>query len=318
MINKTATKIVLSAILLAWLPAYLLYFFFPVAGGIEFLEVSILPHTVNAVGVCFMVIGLLCSGCFHSSRVSPAPSPVEPSSSKLNTILTAVAVLSATGAFLSFLTWRRYGIDLLNFTSATLYQMNVLYSEEGRILEGLPGRMVSLSALGVFLTSYMIISGKISSKAGFLCILMFLAFLISPRRGALISTIATMTAMFMIDRTGKRKSSRLLLATSAAALFFAFGFTQFLLNKTSQFSLWASFEVASSYVTSNFYVMDALIRTDHFTSTPILSWIPQLIAARLLGYDAGIDLSIPFVYLPDPSNTVSAFYYFYKSGDFVA
>ncbi|WP_211246272.1 hypothetical protein, partial [Cereibacter changlensis] len=42
------------------------------------------------------------------------------------------------------------------------------------------------------------------------------------------------------------------------------------------------------------------------------------IAARLLGYDAGIDLSIPFVYLPDPSNTVSAFYYFYKSGDFVA
>lgn len=230
-------------------------------------------------------------------------------------ILYCLIFLCFLGFINSILVWSALGIDLLNFNFGMLYEMNVIYSEEKRVLTGIGGRLYALNYIAILYVCYLLYNKLLSLKYAIFIISLLIVFLISPRRVIILYSIISIIifSFFLFYKVNKYKFV-LTFSCASVTLILLFGFTQFKLGKIQNFDVVSSLQVFFEYAMGSVRVMDALLYTKHFEQTWILFSTPIRFIDSLFDFKPVVDLSIPFVYVPDYNNTLPSPYYLYKSG----
>ncbi|HIA9024574.1 TPA: O-antigen polymerase [Escherichia coli] len=237
---------------------------------------------------------------------------------KAKCILYFLTVLCLCGFLIGIQKWQAVGISILSFTSDTYYEMNVLHSESDGILSGISGRLYVLSYVLILYTLFLYKINIIHKRELTIYIAMALLFLFSPRRAIIIySIISLLVYLLFFARIKLLKKIGLLLSVSLSFIIL-FGFTQYSLGKMDNFEMVNIFESFFHYYYSSIPVMDSLISTNHFVDEYILLSTPLRFISALIQVPINIDLSIPFVNIPEPSNTLPITYYLYRSSGFVA
>jgi oligosaccharide repeat unit polymerase len=308
-------KIILLAISVGWLPVF-------VSAVIQGYEennkgIGLQYNTVfiNILGV-FCIIAGAAVAYFAKTYQKSAVINTNRNEVKERLILKGLMAMALIGGIFSYYRWKSIGIDPLSFDSDMYYQMNLVYADEGHVITGIWGRLNSMATLGAMFVMYLYYENKIDLKRLLIYCAIFIVILISPRRAAMFTTMLSMLFLFLMRSRVFSIRNVIFAVIFLYAFIMIFGYTQYSLGKMMDFSIWDSVDMAMKYVESSVFVMDKIINTDHFDKTWIMLSVPARIIGELFGIDPGVDLSIPFVYVPEPSNTVPAFYYFFKSGSY--
>lgn len=281
------------------------------------LGISASNFLVNVVGLVSLCVGLYIGALYRINSSVKLGFNIIP----VNTMLYILLAVSIAGASVTWGNWASLGIDILDFSSESFYEMNVIYAGEERISSGLFGRMNAAATLGVLLTVYALSVREISKFRAIILCFIFLVLLISPRRAAFINAALVGLIFYLLVNADKLKrptaKSYMIIIFGACLLITLFGYTQSILGKSPEPTIASGISSVLSYIGTNLYVMEELLVTDHFDDTWIVLSTPALFMGQLLDVKPNVDLSIPFVYVPGPSNTVTVFYYFYKSGSWL-
>jgi oligosaccharide repeat unit polymerase len=314
--NKKAAFRLTLLVLVVWLPLFALLALEPQLELVNGRLISQKTALINCLGVACILIGIVLRSFLAGDR--RISKPFEPWGLRADSIaLTILLLLALLGAFLSALAWRELGIDPLSIGERTLYEMNVVYAQEERVISGLPGRLTALALVGLLYALYLQRQKRINSGTGFVFAILFIILMISPRRALLLSSLISSVMLWYLSQDKIKFSHSIRILIPVVAIVLSFGFTQYLLQKTDAFSLFDSIKLIVEYYVYSFYVMDALIDTSHFENTFIILSVPDRILSYIFSYSPNVHLSVPFIYFPKAANTVPAFYYFYKSGGFV-
>lgn len=311
--NKIGALRPIMLVLAVWIPILILLVLEPKVGIAEGRWISQNTGFINFFGVASIILGIVLSKLLLAG--SPIIRISEHWGPRADLVaLTTLLLCSLLGAYFGVLAWRDLGVDPLSLGDRTLYEMNVIYAQEERVISGLTGRLITLALIGLLYVLYILREKRISWTTGLIFAFLFTAAMISPRRALLLSAMIS-AVMLSIMSQDKIRSIQLFKVTFVIlTIILLFGFTQYLLQKSDQFSFYESLKSVFAYYITSFYVMDSLIDTNHFNDTFIVLAVPERIFSSILGYSPNVDLSIPFVFVPGPANTVPAFYYFYKSG----
>lgn len=306
------------ALLGGWLLVYFLWILGGATGERAWFSVSRFTHFTALLGVGATAAGVrLAAMAFDDYRQRPRPEHINWMSRAGRRVLFCLIALSFTGAVVSYMRWQSLGINPFGFQAETLYAMNVVYAQEGRVLSGLGGRLYSLGGVGALFVTYLYFRGALTRLQAVLLGCMFCLFLFSPRRAILFMAVLGVMFTVLAERGRLRVREMGYGMGVAMALAVLFVLTQFALGKIVDLSPRQAIAALSGYLDANLYVMDQLIRTSHFDDTWIMLSIPARVVGALFGGSPIVDLSIPFVRIPELANTVPAFYYFYKSAGLV-
>ena len=314
-LGNSANRLIVL-VLAVWLPIFALLAFerqLELASG---LPISWKTANINLLGVSSLLAGILFSRGMVPRRKSHKAVVVWGRSADL-ALLSILLTGALIGAYLSVGLWRELGIDVLNVSGRTLYEMNVIHAAEDRVITGVAGRLTAISFVGLMYALYLLREGRLTIKVGGAFAVAFLLAMISPRRALLLTSLISLLMMWFLSAPRIRITQILKFSPFIVLILAFFGFTQFLLQKSQTFSITDSLRIVLDYYISSFYVMDALIDTPHFEETYILWSVPERILALLLEYTPNVNLSVPFVYVSGQSNTVPAFYYFFKSSGYL-
>lgn len=309
-------SLIATVTLVTWGGPLLAIFLVLVSGNTFAYEISNESIFINVAGFVSLILGV----AFAAGIRMPSyeKDVVERNLDKKERVmLLVIYVLSATGGFLTYLKWKSLGFDPFSFSDNMLGEMNLLYAEEGRITTGMAGRLSSLSFVGVIYSIYLYLNRRLAGASALFFCISFLVFMVSPRRAVLLTSLI---AIFMFWLVARRPSLAKLFVIGTVffcVFIFLFGYSQYNLGKIDSFSIFDSIGVAFEYIWSSFYVMTSLLKTSHFEDTWIVMSVPARFLGEMFNVDPGVDLSIPFVYVPYPANTLPAFYYFFRSGGYV-
>jgi oligosaccharide repeat unit polymerase len=311
--NSNRFFIIIFTIIIGWLPifaslAYEKYWIGNIYNDIHFKTIF-----VNILGIGCVIIGAFIAKYKIIKKRNPL---IISLNKKYNYILYIVLFLSVAGGIYSYYLWRSIGINFLSFAQDMLYRMNVVYADEGNVISGFWGRLSSLGTVGLLYIIYLYINNNCSRKKLFLIGLIFLLVIFSPRRAAMFTTLIASMYLYIISKDVNKYNKIIYAFLFCFCFCFIFVYTQYTLGKITEFSISDSIKTTSHYLVSNIYVMDGLINTSHFQNTWIILSVPARVFSGLFGVESNVDLSIPFIYLPEPSNTVPMFYYFFKSSGY--
>lgn len=314
--NRTGALRLILLVLVVWLPILALLAFEPQIELADGKRISQKTAFINLCGVAFIVLGIFLSRLLLRGRQkSRAPEPWGPRADFI--ALTILLLVSLLGAFLGVLTWRELGVDPLSIGERTLYEMNVIYAQEERVISGLPGRLITLALIGLLYALYLQREKRIKWPTTLVFGIFFMAAMFSPRRALLLSAMISAVMLWFLSQEKIKPLRAIKMIIPIAVIILSFGFTQYLLHKQEEFSIFGSIRAIVEYYIYSFYVMDGLLETSHFEQTLIILSVPERILSYIFNYSPNVDLSIPFLYVPEPANTVPAFYYFYRSGGFI-
>lgn len=274
--------------------------------------------SLTAAAICTLALIATLFGCFVGKGVGVGPARDLPDRVRSHQVaLVALLGVGVIGAILAVRAWYGMGIDVFSGAGDTLYQMNVRYSQEDDFIGGAAGRLYASIPIFLFFCLYCLKRGVLSKRATGLLVMVALVLMISPRR-SMIFTSCIAAAFLHLQGKDIRVGRAIQLLVGVVVVFVAyFGYTQFKLGKISEFSVVAVFEALSYYLNSSVFVMSELLHTAHFEDT----WIFLNLPARAINYifhsNLAVDLSVPFVYVPEPANTVPSYYYFYKSSGYI-
>jgi oligosaccharide repeat unit polymerase len=231
--------------------------------------------------------------------------------------LPLLLLLATVGGALAMMKWQSLGFSLLNGLGKSLYAMNVAYSQDKEIIGGVAGRLYSLLPVLLMFAAYLRRHDIIARKKFILISLLSIMLMISPRRSMLIT--AGLVATIIGYQARKLSVFRLAAVGVVIGLvvFIFFGVTQFYLKKIDGLNFTDMLHSFSLYFNSSVYVMNQLVKTDHLSNTWIALNMPVRLVNDLFGTRFDIDLSVPFVSVPELSNTVPMYYYFYRSAGFL-
>lgn len=309
--NRKPAAIVLATTAVVWVPALLTALWRELGLGGPPTYLSSQTLAINLAGLFFLVLGA-CAGAVPRLKFQPR------AIRRFKVLLPALIALCTLGAVLSYFAWLSLGINPLQFQDDTLYQMNVAYSEAGRVTTGVTGRLQALTSVVLLLVIYLWRAKRLTTLTTTLTAIGLVVLLISPRRSLIIQSLIFVTVLWVISSRTSLSRLTAIVASSGLILVTLFGYTQFVLGKIPEFTISGVADSVLHYYISSLYVMDQLLNTGHFEKTWIVLSTPIRAFAGIMGEAPDVDLSIPFVFLPEPSNTVPAFYYFYKSGGWIA
>lgn len=306
----TPLAIVFSVVCVVWLPSLL----YVIIISTNDYRLSFNTLAILALGVISMIVGTLLAHfqvSIKKQRVRDVRTRYEYS------IIMILILLTAVGGVGSYYAWKSMGINPITFSSDTLYEMNLAYSLEGRITTGLVGRLGSLSVVAFMLTVYLFLYNKLKRSSAIVFCFLFLMFMISPRRSVLIYTLISSIILWYLVRKPSFKKTVVAGSISMSGFILLFGGTQYALGKIEGFNIALIFDSILKYLYTSFYVMDRLLETSNLENSWIMLAVPMRVVGLLFDFTPNVDLSIPFVYVPEPANTVPMFYYFYKSSGFL-
>lgn len=264
------------------------------------------------VVVCFVGVLSVLGGCLlgYATKMS-RPHIWSPSLTRINFLILGLAALGLIGGLLAAREWISLGVN--PFLGSSLYDMNVAFSTSRDSFGGVGGRLHALVPVALLLVVFCWRRTLIDSKHAAVLVIVLALFLVSPRRSTMVTT--ALAAVFLLS-LGRDLPLRRWLVYSIAgivAIGAFLGYSQYKLGKASEYTLASTIDMITLYAGSSVYVMDGLLRTEHFSDTYILLNLPARAFNAIFSSELEIDLSVPFVYDPVVSNTVPLFYYLYKS-----
>lgn len=272
--------------------------------------------TVNAGVICFIGFISTLTGC-GAARLMRATGSYSTVRKRYFITYWLILSLGFIGGILVVYNWSSRGLGLLSGGEKILYKMNVAYSEDKSILGGLSGKLFAMLPVALMLTVYLR-RFKVITWNRF-CVLASIAviLMVSPRRSMLIT--ACLTGVLMMFQERRLSVLRLLIvgAITFIIVFSFFGVTQFYLGKINSLDLNSIGKSFLLYYNSSIYVMSKLLETNHLSDTWIALNLPARAVNNVFDTKLSVDLSVPFVLTPYRSNTLPAFYYFYRSGGFL-
>lgn len=295
-----------------WL--FLLYYVY-VVGSSQPYDVSTQTMIICSVGVISIIFsylfGMIMQRSHDSGRLINRPNN-ERYLGLIKSCLKVTLGLGIIGAILSFYRWKSAGVNFSQLSFSLFYDMNLINSEEGGVIGGLTGRLVTLNLVTIIIASYLRLNSFISSRLYFFSIFISIVCLISPRRALLFYALSILFLTFFFYANYRFKTKILVSSVIIMVLIFLFGATQYYLGKLDNFDLASFYSIVKFYTTSSFVVMSELLNTQHFQDKVILLNTPARIINSLFSTGYNVDLSVPFVELEHRANTLPMFYYIFK------
>ncbi|MEK4286997.1 O-antigen polymerase [Paenibacillus sp. FSL P4-0502] len=267
-------------------------------------------HFAFALGSITATLMLLHSrNKINISVLNPTPTPHNPNYSKKVVYISYLFFLLSGIGYLSYISLVLKSVNLGSGIIGVFRQWNyeVAYGNLGQF-GGLMGRLYTLPQIAIPFNVYII--SFIPKNRKKIIILLSIAeffFLLSPRRALLFQTAILVLLILLIT-----KKIRITIKTISLSMFllFLFSYSQFMLNKSMGNGLLGGLKDIYVYITGNipsFEILMNIKREDNGN----MSFANFYNIFNSIGYNFNnVDMSIAFVNIPIPFNTVPYNYYF--------
>ncbi len=215
-------------------------------------------------------------------------------------------------SFLGYIAFFAKLINVVNFSGSLVsayrdWNYQVSYGELS-LFGGIVGRLYVLPSFAIPYNVYLLTVFPTYKKQLLFISIIEVLFMFSPRRAPLIQTIVVVFFIILLKNRKKIKISWKTITTSIGCLFF-FPYTQSLLNKSVESGLVGGIKSIYLYITGNIPAIELQLQNSVPTYGDLVFNVPFKILHKLGVISNEPDLSIPFVSLPVPFNTIPYNYY---------
>lgn len=296
----------LAVVIFSWASVLLCYAFVAIF-DVEILLPGFLTFLYCSLSLFFLVAGMAVGNVIRLTG-----EVIRFNRLRLMWITALIVLCSMVGAYSYFIYWSSKGVVFSLLDSESYLEINALYAEGEDDFGGILGRLYIIPILGVVWVEYLRSRGFLRSAVAIAVNLILLACLLSPRRAFLFYAIISWLGAYLIGKDRLSSKDALLAAGLGVGALIAFMYSQVALNKASDASLVEAVRPVVVYLLGSLSVMEELLSTPHFSDVAVVFNVPARIINQIFGSGFNVDLSIPFVSLPDLANTVPFQYYLFK------